>query len=159
MVPPGRKNRGFSLPDRAGGFPGIGRRGPWGKYQDFIGRRLGAKGGKWVRSACPNGHRVVRMGVSGDVAQLVRAPACHAGGCGFEPRRPRSLMKLALRSEFLRLWSLRCGLFRQRVQSNLHVQFMLMAECMVSDNRPETVRPSFCMKHFRLFSRQAFVVL
>ncbi len=25
----------------------------------------------------------------GDVAQLVRAPDCRSGGCGFEPRRPR----------------------------------------------------------------------
>src|SRR5437867_11461722 len=29
----------------------------------------------------------------GALAQLVRAPPCHGGGCGFEPRRLRSLTK------------------------------------------------------------------
>ncbi len=28
----------------------------------------------------------------GDVAQLVSAPDCRSGSCGFEPRRPRHLI-------------------------------------------------------------------
>ena len=33
--------------------------------------------------------RVSGFGTHGAVAQLVRAPDCRSGGCGFEPRRRR----------------------------------------------------------------------
>jgi len=34
------------------------------------------------------------------VAQLVRAPACHAGGCGFEPRLARNIKSQLLLAFF-----------------------------------------------------------
>ena len=48
-----------------------------------------------VQYTCPSSRRARY----GGVAQLVRAPACHAGGRGFEPRLSRHLFKdLAVRN-------------------------------------------------------------
>ncbi len=37
----------------------------------------------------------IRIHAFGGVVQLVRTPACHAGGREFEPRRPRQLSERA----------------------------------------------------------------
>ena len=37
----------------------------------------------------------------GDVVQLVRTPACHVGGRGFEPRRPRHSLQTLTRFQWI----------------------------------------------------------
>ena len=45
---------------------------------------------RWtVRTSCGVQRRRYVRFCSGALAQLVRAPPCHGGGCGFEPRRLR----------------------------------------------------------------------
>ena len=45
-------------------------------------------------SACVAGRNEYYIGsLNGGVAQLVRAPACHAGGCEFESRHSRHSLR------------------------------------------------------------------
>src|ERR1700722_4062345 len=55
-----------------------------------------------IKNHRPSGHN--RRGIGG-VAQLVRVPDCRSGGCGFEPRRPRSIPRFPPRERgfFVRL--------------------------------------------------------
>ena len=95
--------------------------------------------------------------LNGGVAQLVRAPACHAGGRGFEPLHSRHSFH-----KTLSLWNFFCPFFwhfflpvtvaRHQFQHLLIYGYCLVSQCFIALRRktvPQTVFPCSVIKTFR----------
>ena len=97
--------------------------------------------------------------LNGGVAQLVRAPACHAGGRGFEPLHSRhsfhkTLFLWNFFYPFFRCFFLPVTLARHQFQHLLIYGYRLVSQCFIALRRktvPQTVFPCAVIKTLDLF--------